>query len=130
MPTKVYWIDEPWIMSADYIGGISVQDIDDVMEKCLAYLEKQEIYFLVDTTQMTSLPPNVFKVKSLAKLINHSNTRWLVMTAGDNPLLKFVIQVMIRNRIKVVNNREEGLQFLRDLVAANIQIGEHESNPA
>lgn len=130
MPTKVYWVDEPWIISADYIGAISVQDIDEVMGECLAYLEKQEVYFLVDTTQMTSLPPNVFKISSLAKLINHSNTRWLAMTAGDNPLLKFVIQVMIRNRIKVVNNREEGLQFLRDLVAANIQIGEHESSPA
>lgn len=130
MPTKVYWIDEPYIMGAEYIGNISEQDIEDVMAECQKYVDNQPIYFLVDNLQMTSLPPNVFKIASLMKLVNHPNTRWFVMVTGSYTFLKFAIQVIVRNRIKVVNNREEGLKFLRDMVAANIEIGEHDTTTA
>ena len=118
MSSNVYWIEEPWIMSADYMGQVTPHDIEEVMQKCLQQLDIHPCYFLVDTLAMTSIQPTFFKMGSLLKLISHPNNKWLVMVVNDNPFMKFAVQVLVRNRaVTVLATREKAMSFIQERVA-------------
>ncbi len=117
MPSNVYWIEEPLIMSADYTGDVTVEDMDSAMEKCLAAVEKGPCYFVVDTLAMTSVTPHVMKIGSLLKFVKHPNACWFVFV-GQNIFLKFVVQVLLSShrKFKMMQSREEGTAFLRERI--------------
>ncbi|HSS97212.1 MAG TPA: hypothetical protein VLK33_09285 [Terriglobales bacterium] len=105
-------------MSADYIGHVAPQDIEEVMQQCLAQLDVHPCYFLIDTLPMTSIQPTFFKMGSLLKLINHPNNKWMVLVVADNPFMKFAVQVLVRNRaVTVVDTREKAQSFLTERLA-------------
>jgi hypothetical protein len=113
MPTNVYWIDEPWIMGVDYMGHVTEQEVEAVMHTCLEIVDNRPCYFLADTLPMTSIQPSLFKIGALLRFVNHPNNRWLALVVGQNPLIKFAVQVMMRKSFTVVDNREKALEILR-----------------
>lgn len=116
MATKTYWIEEPLIMAAEYDGHVTNADIDQVMAECVAAVDKQPCYFLVDTLKMASIQPSFLKVGSLLKFINHPNLRWLAMVIDYNPMIKFAMQVLVRKNASVFKTRDEALTFLRNRI--------------
>ena len=94
MPSKVYWLDEPDIMVAEYSGDVTSEDIDAAMAQCMAVLENHSCDFIVDTLQMASLPKDILRIGSLVNLVKHPNRGWLIMVSQQNVMLKFAVQVM------------------------------------
>jgi hypothetical protein len=113
MPIDEYWINQPWLFGVDYHGAVTAEEIETVMAKCLATVTKQPTYFLVDTTDIISVPSNLLKLGSLVKFINHPNTQWLVFVGVQNSFIRFAMQVLVRKKVKVIADRGEALDFLQ-----------------
>jgi hypothetical protein len=70
----------------------------------------------VDTLHIAALPKDIFRIGSLLSLVNHSNRGWLIFVAQHNVMLKFAVQVMVRNKFRFMSSRDEAIAFLRDVV--------------
>lgn len=121
MPTKVYWLDEPKILVAEYSGEISGDDIDKVMGECVKIVTQHSCHFLVDILQITSLPKDILRMGSLMNFVNHPNRGWLVFAGHQNVMVKFAAQVLVRNKFRFSSSREEAVSFLQDLVRREAQ---------
>jgi hypothetical protein len=114
MPYKVYWIQEPSIMAAEWIGHVSVEEFESGMRECLSPLEHYPINFLVDMQQALTLPTNVLKLGPLRTLLSHKNSGWFAFV-GPNRFIKFLIQLSQLKHMKVFDSREEAVQFLEEM---------------
>ena len=124
MAAKNYWIEEHVIMAAEYEGNVSNEDIDQIMEACMAVVEERACYFIVDTLKMSSIQPSFLKLNSLLKFITHPNLRWLAMVIGYNPMIRFAIQVLARKNASVFSTREDALVYLRKRIEMDKAAGE------
>lgn len=115
MPSRVYWLEEPIIMVAEYSGAVTTEDLDEALKMCLAYLEDHTIYFLVDLESADSIPTNLLKLASLNQIIDHERSRWFAFLQ-PNTLVKFAMQVMMRNHARVFDNRDAAVAFLRERI--------------
>lgn len=115
MAVNIYWIEEPLIFATDYTGKVDETDSAKVLEFTFAVLEKGPLYTLVDLTGATTMPNNVFKMSKVVELLNHPNCRWLAIV-GPNVFAKFVVQVLVRHKAKVLGSRAEAETFLRERV--------------
>ena len=111
MPTKTYWIDEPTIMSAEFEGKVTSDDLDSVMMNCLRACENQKVHFVVDMSSNPSMPANILKLASLSTLANHSNAGWFAFVQ-PNMIVKFAMQVKHRGSFKIFDTRNEAIAFL------------------
>ncbi len=116
MGSKAYWVEEPWIMSADYDGRVTVQDYEVAMGQCLAVLKTQPVYFVVDLSKAVTLPLQVTMISSLLELVNHRNTMAFAFV-GANRFAKLTIPTMIRKPYRFFEGRETAMVYLRDMVA-------------
>lgn len=121
MPSKAYWVDEPNIMSADYYGAVTSDDLDSALTACLAEVENKVIYFVVDMSGSESLPTNLLKLASLSKLTSHPNARWFAFVKPP-VLVRFAMQVFHRHNSKIFATRDEALGFLREQVRSAVGI--------
>lgn len=112
MPAHAYWIDQPLILSNDYIGKITSQDAEAMVNSVQEAVRQGPTYIIVDLRQATSLPTNLIKIGSLTELVNNPNLRWLAIV-GPNAVAKFLINLLARNRAVVFGSREEAEAFLR-----------------
>jgi hypothetical protein len=113
MASRAYWLEKPWIMSADYEGRIKVEDYEYVMHICLEFLEYQPIYFLVDLTQVTAYPLNVMMIPSLIKLVSHPNTSAFAWV-GATRFAKTSIPPFVHKPNKFFDDRDIALAYLRE----------------
>jgi hypothetical protein len=112
MPSKAYWIEQPYIMSADYEGILTTRDYEQVMNTCLQHLESHRIHFLVDLSKVTAYPLAVAFIPSLLKLINHPNTESFAWV-GASRFAKMGIPTVVRKPNRFFNNRDEAFSYLR-----------------
>ncbi|MFP4323239.1 MAG: hypothetical protein ACLFTK_12365 [Anaerolineales bacterium] len=125
MAYDVYWIQEPHLISADYSGPVSVDDLDAVIAFCLPAADNNPVYFLIDMHASTSWPANILKLASLNRLLDHPNTRWFALV-GHNPFLKFVIQLSRRStKVKFFEVRADAVEFLQERVTEEINYDSH-----
>ncbi|MAS32693.1 MAG: hypothetical protein CL610_01725 [Anaerolineaceae bacterium] len=115
MPANVYWLDEPDIMIADYTGDLTREDVEGAMEKCLAALENTNCSFVVDTTQVQTLPKDIFRIGPLLSLVNHPQRGWLIFVGQQNVMLKFAVQVIVRHKFRFMESRDEAVALLRSM---------------
>ncbi len=118
MPTKTYWIEEPWLMSADYWGRITIEDLENVMDACLTELATKPVYFVVDFTGSVTMPLRITTITSLMALVNHPNTAGFAFI-NANRFAKLSIPTMVRRPYRFVDDREAGINYLRDLARAD-----------
>lgn len=115
MPSRVYWLEEPTIMVAEYSGEVTTEDLDHALVACLEYLENYTIYFMVDMTTVEKMPTNVLKMATLSQLVNHERARWFAFVK-PNILVKFAMQVMHRNFARTFEEKDEALAFLHERI--------------
>ena len=115
MPSRVYWLDEPTIMVAEYSGDVTTDDLDTALTACLGYLDHEIIYFMVDMRTVDKMPTNLMKLASLSQLVNHENARWFAFVK-PNILVKFAMQVMHRNYARTFEEWDAALVFLHDRI--------------
>jgi hypothetical protein len=123
MPSKVYWVEKPWIMSADYEGRLTVQDFDDVMRVCLEALEHQPVYFVVDLSKISTYPLAAPKISSMMKMRSHPNTAAFAWV-GANRISRVLISKMIFKPMGFFDRRPDAIAYLRQRVAAERTEGE------
>lgn len=116
MPARVFWLEEPTILVAEYSGEITGEEIDSAMAECLKVVKEHSCHFLVDILQIKTLPKDILRMGSLLSFLNHPNRGWLLFAGHQNVMVKFAAQVMVRNKFRFVTSREEGEKFLRELV--------------
>jgi hypothetical protein len=119
MPARTYWIREPWIMGVDYVGAITKEEIETVMEDCLQQVEKQRIYFLIDTSGLTSVPRELLKLGPMLRFLHHPNPHWLVFVGIQNPMVSFAIRLLVHKEVKLYASRDEAMKFLEGVLQAD-----------
>jgi len=110
------WINEPYIMGTVFTGMVAVNEVDTAMLEYLGALQQeQEMYFLLDFARAASIPTTLLRLSSISQVVNHANTRWFAVV---NPVGfdQFTTRLLVRDKVKVFDNRDKGLGFLRGMV--------------
>jgi hypothetical protein len=115
VPISISWLDEPFILCHTYVGDVSAQEIDDALQAGLGAVEHNPVHFLIDIRASSSIPGSVIRLPGAAQLVKHPNTGWFVIV-GTSSLVKFFLQVFVRNRFKVVDTLDEAAAFLQERV--------------
>ena len=112
MAFQTEWIVEPYIISTTFTGRTSVHDMKMAMLEYLgAAQQEQNLYILMDFMGAENVPNKLLDMPILAQIINHGNTRWLVIAkeAADS---SYMTQFLMRDKVKTVRSREEAIKFL------------------
>ena len=118
MPYKITWIDEPWLMSVEYLGRVTYKDVEAVMKECIPQTEKHPTYYLIDISNTESFDPALLRSQSLMKLIRMNNAK-LFAIVGVKGLFKFLVNHFRPfGQIKIFDHADEGRAFLEPAVAA------------
>jgi hypothetical protein len=125
MPIDHGWIQRPSIISINYKGYVTAEDINNSSFSCLPLVEKRRLYVLIDMTEVLSMPRNLtnvsFRAESLIQFISHPNSRAFAFV-GVSTLTKLAIEVVLRNQVvALAEDRAEAIAFLRDRLAADEQ---------
>lgn len=116
MPYKLEWIEEPWLMRADYFGTITAEDAEAVMTTCLEAADKHPVNFLVNLTESNGFSPSVLKTASGIKLLRHPNTKWFAYV-GIRGVFRMGTQIFMRFvPFKSFDTVEEAQAFLEEMV--------------
>lgn len=116
MPAKSTWIEEPWIMKVTYTGKVTLQDIDSMMNICVAEADKHPINFIVDFSDADTPDPAIFRSAALRKLLGHDNRRWFAFV-GLEGIYRMGAQLLMRfTSFKSFNTEEEAVTFLTEMV--------------
>jgi tricorn protease-like protein len=115
MPSRVYWIDHPWILSVDFSGQVTPADVKSAAQECLAAVQHQPVYFIIDMAEAQSVAPAVLELPTFSEWIYHPNARWFAYVHPPG-LFKSLIQVRQRDTGKLFNDRQSALDFLHRAV--------------
>lgn len=116
MPYMTRWIHEPYILDTTFTGILSVSEIDEVMNDYLARLtEQSSLYILVNFARAVTIPTTLLQMDSVVEVLNHENLQWLVMV---NPVGfdSNTTRLLAQDKVKVFDNKEKALGFLRGMV--------------
>ncbi len=119
MSTQVYWLEQPWLLSADYVGDLTSEDMDAVLEQSLALAEEQPVYVLIDTRALNVRPSNIktmSRLDTLRQLVSHPNLCWLAFV-GTDPLARYYMTLLTPHKVRIFPLREQAITFLRDRVS-------------
>jgi hypothetical protein len=111
MSGRAYWLQEPYMISADYEGQLTVEDFEVIMRFCLDALQKQMVYFVVDVSTTTSSPMNVALIPSVRALITHPNTGAFAWV-GASRFVRVMVPTVIRKPSRFFDNRAEAIAYL------------------
>lgn len=129
MPYKLEWIEEPWLMRADYFGTITPDDVEGVMLACLELADKHPINFIVNLTESNGFSPSVLKNKSGLKLLRHPNTKWFAYV-GITGVFRMGTQIFMRFvPFKAFDTVEAAQTFLEEMIVHQKLELEKTANP-
>jgi len=117
MPVDAHWVSEPHVLSVDYSGHISVDEMRRVIAVCIVALTSGPVHFLVDFSQLSSIDPQIIELSSFSEWLYHPNTRWFAYVRLTG-LYKNLLQLRHHNNIKFFQERGEAETFLRQIVQA------------
>ena len=118
-------------MRVDYFDRLSRDDIEAVMEHCLAALENHPTYYLVDMTGVEDVDPHIIRCDSLARFSRHPNTKWFALVGLNKTVIKLAVAILGRfTSIKQFDSVESGAAFLKEMVEYHKQgLGDHKHLP-
>jgi hypothetical protein len=91
-----------------------VSEVHLVMLEYLGAAQSQDMYFLLDFSE-THAPSGLLSLPSLLQVINHANTRWLVIVKPAS-MFSSMTQLLSRDKVKIMRERQAGLEFLAGMV--------------
>jgi hypothetical protein len=111
MSVNVYWAKEPQILSVDYSGDVTADDVRSAVVQLTDLLKKQPLHFLVDLSQATSFAPEIIELSSLSEWLYHPNGRWFAYVQPSG-VFKSLVRYRHRNPVKIFHDRIDALGFL------------------
>lgn len=115
MSVDIYWVKEPQILSVDYSGDVTVDDVRVVVTQMTDILKKQPLHFLIDLSRATSFAPEIIEMSSLSEWLYHPNGRWFAYVQPRG-IFKALVRYRHRNPVKIFNDRTDALGFLEKAV--------------
>lgn len=114
MSFRTEWLEEPYILGTHFDQHSSVSEVHLVMLEYLGAAQQQPIYFLLDFSE-TNAPSGLLSLPSLLQVINHANTRWLVIVKPAS-MFSSMTQLLSRDKVKIMRDSASALEFLRGMV--------------
>jgi hypothetical protein len=117
MSFRTEWLLEPHILGTSFSEHSSVSELHTVMLEYLGAAQAQEIYFLLDFSQ-TNAPTGLLSLPSLLQVINHANTRLLLIVKPASSFSSMT-QLLSRDKVKIMRERDKALEFLVAMVSTD-----------
>lgn len=108
------WLDEPYILKTKFEENTSVGELNLVMLEYLGAAQAQEIYFLLDFSEVI-VPNDVLKLPSLLQVINHANTKWVGIVKAESAS-SYMTRLLTRDKVKTFHKTDMAIGFLRGMV--------------
>lgn len=118
MSFRTEWLVEPYILGTSFDQNSSVSEVHLVMLEYLGAAQSQECYFLLDFSN-TVAPSALLTLPSLLQVINHANTRWLVIVKSASNYSSMT-QMLSRDKVKIVRDSVSGLEFLQAMLRLDL----------
>ena len=115
MPFISEWINEPYILATNYSGRVSGGELKVSMLEYLGAVQTQPMYFMMDFLESDGVPQEMLNMPAILQVINHANTRWLIMVKTENAY-SYMTQLLSRDKVKIYRDRQTALGFLRAMV--------------
>ena len=115
MPFISEWIHEPHILATRYSGRVSGGELKVSMLEYLGAVQTQPMYFMMDFLESDGVPQEMLNMPAILQVINHANTRWLIMVKTENAY-SYMTQLLSRDKVKIYRDRQTALGFLRAMV--------------
>lgn len=115
MAFRSEWVHEPYILRTAFYGGATAGDVNMAMMEYLGAAQEQATYFMMDFTEAGDVPNGLLELPSLLQVINHANTRWMVIVKPEIGQ-SFMTQLLSREKVKTYRDTPTGLAFLRAMV--------------
>jgi hypothetical protein len=110
MSFRTEWLVEPFILSTSFEQHSSVSELHLVLLEYLGAAQTQEIYFLMDFSQ-TNAPAGLLTLPSLLQIINHANTKMLVIVKPESSYSSMT-QLLSRDKVKIMRERKSAIDFI------------------
>lgn len=114
MSFRTEWLVEPHILGTKFDQNSSVSEVHLVMLEYLGAAQSQDCYFLLDFSEGIA-PSGLLTLPSLLQVINHANTRWLVIVKAPSTFSSMT-QMLSRDKVKVMRDRQSAIEFLQSMV--------------
>ena len=115
MPFRTEWVHDPYILATKFSGRVSGSELKVVMPEYLGAVQVQTMYFMLDFMEADGVPPEMLNLPAILQVINHANTRWLVLAKPESAS-SYMTQLLSRDKVKTFRDRETALGFLRGMV--------------
>jgi hypothetical protein len=114
MSFRTEWLLEPHILGTSFEQHCSLSELHLIMLEYLGAAQTQEVYFLLDFSQ-TNTPTGLLSLPSLLQVINHANTRLLVIVKPESSFSSMT-QLLSRDKVKIMRQRKSAIDFLVAMV--------------
>jgi hypothetical protein len=111
MSFRTEWLVESLILSSSFEQHSSVSELHQILLEYLGVAQHQEVYFLMDFSQ-TNAPAGLLTLPSLLQVINHANTRMLVIVKPESSGYSSMTQMLSREKVKIMRERQKAIDFL------------------
>jgi hypothetical protein len=111
MSYRTEWLADSAILSTSFEQHSSVSELHQVLLEYLGAAQNQEIYFLMDFSQ-TNAPAGLLTLPSLLQVINHANTKMLVIVKPESSGYSSMTQMLSREKVKIMRERQKAVDFL------------------
>lgn len=117
MAFRTEWVAAPHILGTQFTDSTTVSELKLVFLEYLGAAQEQDIYFLLDFTGVV-VPNQLLTLPSLLQVINHANTRWMVIVKAQSAA-SYMTKLLNRDKVKIYRERDTALSFLKAMVLSD-----------
>lgn len=117
MAFRTEWVATPYILGTQFEDSTNVSELKLVFLEYLGAAQEQDIYFLLDFTGV-AVPNQLLTLPSLLQVINHANTRWMVIVKAQSAA-SYMTKLLNREKVKIYRERDTAMSFLKAMVLSD-----------
>jgi hypothetical protein len=117
MTFRTEWVATPHILGTRFDDSTNISELKLVFLEYLGAAQEQGVYLLLDFTGV-AVPNQLLTLPSLLQVINHANTRWMVIVKEQSPA-SYMTKLLNRDKVKIYRERDTALSFLKAMVLSD-----------
>jgi outer membrane biosynthesis protein TonB len=117
MTFRTEWVATPHILGTRFEDSTNISELKLVFLEYLGAAQEQGVYLLLDFTGV-AVPNQLLTLPSLLQVINHANTRWMVIVKEQSPA-SYMTKLLNRDKVKIYRERDTALSFLKAMVLSD-----------
>lgn len=117
MTFRTEWVATPHVLGTQFESNTTISELKLVFLEYLGAAQEQDAYFLLDFTGVV-VPNQLLTLPSLLQVINHANTRWMVIVK-EQTANSFMTKLLNRDKVKIYRERDTALSFVKAMVLSD-----------